>query len=188
MNNDKINEIASHLHAILDLLGEDTGREGLLKTPVRAAKALAYITSGYEQDPDEIIRQAIFEHEGSQLVIVRDIEFYSMCEHHILPFFGTVSIGYIPNGKIVGLSKLARLVNVYARRLQVQERLTAQICEAVERVLDAKGAIVICKGEHLCMKMRGVEKQSSETVTTHYTGVFENDPALRQEFYAAVNH
>lgn len=184
---DKIEQIAGHIRQILTLLGEDPDREGLVKTPVRAAKALAYCTGGYDIDGDELLRQAIFAHEGSQMVIVRDIEYYSMCEHHILPFFGTVSIGYIPDGRIVGLSKLARLVNVYARRLQVQERLTAQICEDVCRILGAKGAIVQCRGEHLCMKMRGVEKQESMTVTTHYTGAFSTDTALRQEFFAAIN-
>ncbi len=182
---ERIDAIAAHLKAITELLGEDTTREGLLKTPVRAAKALRFLTSGYGQSPEQVVGDALFEHEGSHMIIVRDIEFYSMCEHHILPFFGKVSIGYIPNGKIVGISKLARLVNVYARRLQVQERFTAQICRKVVEILGAKGAIVLCSGEHLCMKMRGVEKQHSATTTMHYEGDF-NDPALRAEFLSAV--
>ena len=184
---ERIHEIASHLKAVMELLGEDTGREGLVKTPLRAAKALSFLTGGYQQTAEEVVGDALFEHEGSQMIVVRDIEFYSMCEHHILPFFGKVSIGYIPDGKIVGISKLARLVNVFARRLQVQERFTAQICQKVMELLGAKGAIVICSGEHLCMKMRGVEKQHSATTTLHYEGAF-SDPLLRQEFINAVRN
>ena len=182
----RIERIADHMRSIIELLGEDPEREGLVKTPVRAAKALWFLTSGYRTDADAIMNQALFEHEGSQVVAVKDIEFYSMCEHHILPFFGKVSIGYVPDGKIVGLSKLARIVNVFARRLQVQERFTAQICEEVRKAVGAKGVIVICTGEHLCMKMRGVEKQHSATTTVHYNGIFE-DPALRAEFLASIH-
>ena len=185
-DSERIEKVAEHMGEIIRLLGEDTSREGLVKTPVRAAKALWFLTSGYRANPAEVMQQALFEHEGSQMIIVRDIEFYSMCEHHVLPFFGTISIGYIPDGKIVGLSKLARLVNVYARRLQVQERLTAQVCDEVYRTLGAKGVIVYCSAEHLCMKMRGVEKQNSATTTTHYVGRFADDPALRAEFFAAI--
>jgi GTP cyclohydrolase I len=133
------------------------------------------------------MQQAIFEYAGSRMVIVKDIEFYSMCEHHILPFFGKISIGYIPNGNMIGLSKLARLVNVFARRLQVQERLTAQVCSEVFNTLKAKGVIVVCNGEHLCMKMRGVEKQDASTTTTDYCGVFETDAMLRQEFFNSLS-
>lgn len=183
---EQINAIAGHIEAIIKLLGEDSSREGLLKTPQRAAKALWFLTSGYRTDAAAIMEQAMFEHDGSQLIVVKDIEFYSMCEHHILPFFGKVSIGYVPNGRIVGLSKLARITNVFARRLQVQERFTAQICEAVRKTLNAKGVIVICSGEHLCMKMRGVEKQHTYTTTIHYNGVFEQDPGLRAEFLSAT--
>lgn len=186
-DSERIEKVAEHLGEIIRLLGEDTSREGLVKTPVRAAKALWFLTSGYRSDPAEVMNKALFEHEGSQMIIVRDIEFYSMCEHHVLPFFGTVSIGYIPDGKIVGLSKLARLVNVFARRLQVQERLTAQVCDAVCRELGAKGVIVHCTAEHLCMKMRGVEKQHAATATTHYVGLFADDPALRSEFFASLS-
>lgn len=181
-----IDALASHIRSIIELLGEDPGREGLVKTPVRAAKALWYATNGYRMEPGAIMSQALFEHEGSQLVVVKDIEYYSLCEHHILPFFGHVSVGYVPDGKIVGLSKLARIVDVFARRLQVQERLTAQICRQVLDDVGAKGVIAVCSGQHLCMKMRGVEKQDAITTTMHYNGVFENDPALRAEFLAAI--
>lgn len=182
VDNNKIDQIAAHFEEIIKLLGEDSSREGLAKTPQRAAKALYYLTSGYRSQPDEVVGDALFEHEGSQIVTVKDIEFYSMCEHHILPFFGNVSIGYIPNGKIVGLSKVARLVNLFARRLQVQERLTAQLCKEVQRIIGAKGVMVVCTAHHLCMKMRGVEKQNSTTTTIDYVGAFADDPALRAEF------
>lgn len=181
-----VTQIASHLKEIIKLLGENPEREGLLKTPRRAAKALWYETRGYRQDPDAIINGAIFTHEGSRMVIVKGIEFYSMCEHHILPFFGHVSIGYVPNGKTIGLSKLARLVDYYARRLQVQERMTAQICQIVQDKLDARGVIVACEAGHLCMKMRGVQKQESMTTTFETTGVFDNDPELRREFFESI--
>lgn len=175
-------KIAYHYHEILKLIGENPEREGLLKTPVRAAKALLDITQGYYSDPMKIARKAIFEHAGSRIVIVKDIEFYSMCEHHILPFFGKVSIGYLPKGKMIGLSKLARIVDNFARRLQVQERLTSQICELLNKALPNEGVIVFCRAEHLCMKMRGVEKQDSSTVTFDYCGKFVEDAELRQEF------
>lgn len=179
---DVVRQIADHYSAILRLVGEDPDREGLKKTPERAAKAILDITSGYRTDPLKIARQAIFEHAGSRMVIVKDIEFYSMCEHHILPFFGKVSVGYIPKGKMIGLSKLARIVDNFARRLQVQERLTSQVCNLINEAMPTEGVIVSCTGEHLCMKMRGVEKQDSATTTYDYTGKFESDPALREEF------
>ncbi len=178
----RVEAIASHFQEILRLIGEDPEREGLIKTPLRAAKALVDITSGYKSHPELIATQAIFEHDGSQIVIVKDIEFYSMCEHHILPFFGSISIGYIPKGKMIGLSKLARIVDCYARRLQVQERLTAQVCKLLSDILPNDGVIVACKAQHLCMKMRGVEKQDSSTVTFDFTGKFLNDLSTRQEF------
>ncbi len=181
-DDEKVRQIAGHYEAILRLVGEDPGREGLKKTPMRAAKAILDITSGYRTDPLKIARQAIFEHAGSQIVIVKDIEFYSMCEHHILPFFGTISIGYIPKGKMIGLSKLARIVDNFARRLQVQERLTAQICRLLNEAMPTEGVIVCCNAEHLCMKMRGVEKQDSETRTIEYCGKFAEDAGLRAEF------
>lgn len=181
-----INEIAEHYREIIRLIGEDPSREGLIKTPMRAAKAIYDITAGYRKNPKDIASQAIFEHAGSQIVIVKDIEFYSMCEHHILPFFGKVAVGYLPEGKMIGLSKLARIVDCFARRLQVQERLTSQICNLLSETLPNKGVIVACEAGHLCMKMRGVEKQESSTVTYDYTGKFAEDPVLRQEFLTLI--
>ncbi len=183
---EKVEAIASHYREILRLIGEDPEREGLVKTPRRVAKALIDITSGYDSNPESIVSQAIFEHAGSQIVIVKDIEFYSMCEHHILPFFGKIAIGYIPDGKMIGLSKLARVVDSFAKRLQVQERLTSQICQLLTKTLPNKGVIVACEAGHLCMKMRGVEKQDSFTLTLDYTGKFVDDVSLRQEFLNLV--
>ena len=167
-------EIAGHYKAILKLIGEDPEREGLVKTSYRAAKALVDVTKGYRQSAEKTLKSAIFEYAGSNIVVVKDIEFYSLCEHHILPFYGKISIGYIPDGNMVGLSKLARVVEVYARRLQVQERLTHQICELLTEHLSKKGVIVICEAGHMCMKMRGVEKQESVTTTIEVSGKFEN--------------
>lgn len=183
---DKVEQIAAHMKSIIELLGEDPAREGLVKTPVRAAKALWYATSGYRMDASTIMKQAIFSHSGSRMIIVKDIEFYSLCEHHVLPFFGRMSVGYIPDGNMLGLSKVARVVDAYARRLQVQERLTSQVCNEIFHTLPAKGAIVTCSAAHLCMKMRGVEKQDASTTTTDWLGVFETDPALRTEFFNAL--
>lgn len=182
-----IEEIAAHYREIIRLIGEDPQREGLVKTPIRAAKALVDITQGYRQNPLEIAQKAIFEHAGSKIVIVKDIEFYSMCEHHILPFFGKVTVGYIPKGKMIGLSKLARIVETFARRLQVQERLTAQVCSLLAEAMPNEGVIVACNAQHLCMKMRGVEKQESSTTTFDYCGRFEKEPALRDEFIRLLN-
>lgn len=177
-----INEIAAHYKEILKLLGEDPEREGLKKTPMRAAKAMFDITAGYDREASDVISQAIFEHAGSKIVSVKNIEFYSLCEHHILPFFGKISVGYIPKGKMIGLSKIGRLVDVFSKRLQVQERLTSQVCHALSDHLPNNGVIVKCEAAHLCMQMRGVEKQDSSTVTIDYTGEFEKDPSLREEF------
>lgn len=185
---ERIERIASHISEIIELLGEDGSREGLVKTPVRAAKALWFLTSGYRTKPEDVMQQALFAHDGSQMIVVRDIEFYSLCEHHILPFFGTISVGYLPNGKIIGLSKLARCVEVFARRLQVQERLTAELCREVERELGADGVMVVCRARHLCMQMRGVEKQNATTVTTHAEGRFATDAGLRAEFLQAITN
>ena len=182
-----VEEIASHYREILRLVGEDPEREGLLKTPVRAAKAMLDIASGYRQDPEQIATQAVFEHAGSQIVIVKDIEFYSMCEHHILPFFGKMAIGYLPKGKMIGLSKLARIADNFARRLQVQERLTSQVCSLLDRMLPNDGVIVACTAAHMCMKMRGVEKQESYTTTFDYTGRFASEPQMREEFLRLLN-
>jgi len=185
-DDERISRIAEHLGQIIELLGENTSREGLVKTPVRAAKALYYLTSGYRSDAEAALRSALFDHEGSRVVTVRDIEFYSMCEHHILPFFGRISVAYVPGDKIVGLSKLARVVNICARKLQVQERLTREVAEVVARTLGAKGVLVVCDAQHLCMKMRGVEKQESSTVTIDYNGVFADDPGLRRDTLEAL--
>lgn len=169
---EKIDAIAHHYEEILKLVGEDPTREGLLKTPRRAAKALLHATQGYTQQEEQIVNEAVFSHSGSGVVSVEDIEFYSMCEHHILPFFGTVSISYIPHGKIIGLSKLARLVDMYARRLQVQERMTIEIAHAVSRAAQTPDVRVEVSAGHLCMKMRGVEKQQATTLTIEALGAF----------------
>lgn len=183
---ERLAKIADHYREILVLIGEDPEREGLKNTPERAAKALLAITSGYSSDPVAIARKAIFNHEGSRIVVVKDIEFYSTCEHHILPFFGHISIGYIPRGKIIGLSKLPRIVECFARRLQVQENLTAQICNFISSEIPNEGVIVACEAGHLCMKMRGVEKQDSTTLTYECTGRFKEDTTLRAEFFNMI--
>lgn len=186
-DNKVIEEIASHFEQIIKLVGENPEREGLVKTPMRAAKALYYATKGYRENPSEMLSQAIFEENGSNIVIVKDIEFYSLCEHHLLPFFGTFSIGYIPDGKIVGLSKLARLVDSLSRRFQVQERLTVEVCNEILATLGAKGVIVKCNAQHLCMKMRGVEKQDSSTTTFHCAGLFADNADLRRDFFESLS-
>ena len=177
-----VEQIAEHYREILRLIGEDPEREGLVKTPMRAARAMLDATRGYHHNPAATVRSAIFEHAGSRIVIVKDIEFYSLCEHHILPFFGTISVGYLPKGEMVGLSKLARVVEAFARRLQVQERLTAEVCDLLYQELATEGVIVVCTAGHLCMKMRGVEKQGATTVTMEYRGAFD-DVNLRNEFF-----
>lgn len=181
-----IAEIAGHYSEILRLIGEDVDREGLKDTPMRAAKALYYVTRGYRQDIDSVIHGAMFESPGDGMVIVRDIEFYSLCEHHILPFFGTVSIGYLPGKRIVGLSKVARIVDMFARRLQVQERFSQQLCDMLYDRLEARGVMVWCKARHLCMQMRGVEKQSSTTVSISTAGEFDSSEELRQRFLMSI--
>lgn len=183
----RIELIAGHLSDIITLLGEDVNREGLMKTPVRAAKALYYLTSGYRTDAAATLKEALFQHEGSKVVTVRNIEFYSMCEHHILPFYGKISIAYIPDKQIVGLSKLARVVDACARKLQVQERLTSEITKIVTETLGAKGVLVVCEARHLCMMMRGVEKQDASTITIDYTGQFAKDATLRRETLEAIS-
>lgn len=182
-----INELASHYAEIIRLIGEDPSREGLVDTPMRAAKAMYYLTRGYRQNIDEVIHGAMFEAPGSGMVVVRDIEFYSLCEHHILPFFGTVSVGYLPGEKIVGLSKVARLVDLFARRLQVQERFAQQLCDTLYEHLQARGVMVSCRARHLCMQMRGVEKQSATTVTVAASGAFKTDDPLRYQFFQAIS-
>lgn len=185
-DDEAIARLAECYRQIIEIIGEDPSREGLLRTPARAAKALWYATGGYRRSLQQTVGDAVFECQQREMVIVRDIEYHSLCEHHILPFFGHVSVGYLPKGKILGLSKLARIVDLYARRLQVQERLTDEICKAVGSVLPTDGVMVSITGEHLCMKMRGVEKQDSATVTIATSGRFADDPSLRAEFLAAI--
>ena len=174
-------ELKKHYEAILSLIGENPAREGLVKTPERVAKAMQFLTQGYEQSPEDILKGAMFREDYKQMVIVRDIDFYSMCEHHMLPFFGKVHIGYIPNGYITGLSKLPRVVDVFARRLQVQERLTTEIKECIQKTLNPLGVIVVVEAENMCMQMRGVEKQHSLTTTSDFTGAFK-EAKTREEF------
>jgi GTP cyclohydrolase I len=171
---------------VLSELGEDPQREGLLKTPERVAKAMKFLTNGYALDPDAIIQSAIFHEEYSEMVIVKDIEVYSMCEHHMLPFFGKAHVAYIPDGKIVGLSKIPRVVDAYSRRLQVQERLTIEIRDAIQRTLAPKGVAVVIECAHMCMQMRGVQKQNSVTTTSAFTGIFMTNDATRREFINLV--
>lgn len=178
--------LAGHYEQVLKHIGEDPTREGLLKTPERMAKAMQYLTHGYDLNPDEIMQKAIFHEEYSEMVIVKDIEVYSMCEHHLLPFFGKAHIAYIPNGKIVGLSKLPRIVDAYSRRLQVQERLTIEIRDCVQRTLQPKGVAVVLECMHMCMAMRGVQKQNSSTTTSAFTGLFLNNDSTRKEFINLV--
>ena len=167
---------------MLGLIGEDVEREGLVKTPERVARAILDTTAGYYEDPEAILRGAMFKEDYSQMVIVKDIDFYSLCEHHILPFFGKVHVAYIPNGYITGLSKIARVVECFARRLQVQERLTVQIRDSIQQALNPAGVAVVIEASHTCMQMRGVEKQRSVTTTSAFTGLFLSDPRTRDEF------
>ena len=166
----------------LELVGEDPERDGLLKTPLRVARSMAFLTQGYNSSAEDVVGKGIFKEEHDNMIMVRDIEVYSLCEHHMLPFFGKAHVAYIPNGRIVGLSKIPRIVDVYARRLQVQERLTEQIAEGLCRVLNPSGVGVVIEAFHLCMMMRGVEKQNSKTITSALTGVFREDPKTRDEF------
>jgi len=179
-------EIKKNYEDIIHLLGEDKLREGLLKTPERAAKAMKFLTEGYEQDPKQILQSAMFEETYNEMVIVKDIELYSLCEHHMLPFFGKVHIAYIPNGHIVGLSKIPRVVDVFARRLQVQERLTEQILDCINDTLQPNGVAVVIEASHMCMMMRGVQKQNSNTTTSGFRGAFK-DTDTRNEFLKLIS-
>lgn len=176
-----LDELAEHYHQVLTLLGEDPGREGLEKTPMRVAKAMQVLTRGYTMDAHQVLRDALFKEDYSQMVIVKDIDFLSMCEHHMLPFYGKVHVGYIPNGYITGLSKIARVVDIYSHRLQVQERMTLQIKECIQETLKPLGVMVVVEAKHMCMQMRGVEKQNAITTTSDFSGAF-NQAKTRQEF------
>lgn len=180
-NCEKVEQLARHYKAILELIGEDPGREGLLKTPERVGKAIQFLTHGYLLDPEEILLSARFQEDYQQMVIVKDIEIYSMCEHHMIPFFGKAHVAYIPNKYITGLSKIARVVDAYSRRLQVQERLTTQIKKAIQDTLDPLGVAVVIEAQHMCMSMRGIQKQNSVTTTSDFTGAFKQEKT-REEF------
>ena len=183
----KEEEFEQAITKVLKLLGEDPNREGLLKTPSRVAKALKFLTEGYHQDPKEILNQALFSTSNDEMVLVRDIEFYSMCEHHMLPIIGRAHVAYIPDGKVVGLSKIPRIVNVYARRLQIQEQMTEQIADAILETIKPKGVAVVLHARHMCMEMRGVQKINSTTVSSALRGLFKSDERTRNEFYNLIN-
>jgi len=185
MNNE--NEFEETIRKVLELVGEDPDREGLIKTPSRVAKALGFLTEGYKQDPKEILNQAMFTSSNDEMVLVRDIEFYSMCEHHMLPIIGRAHVAYIPDGKVVGLSKIPRIVNVFARRLQIQEQMTEQIADAISQTIHPKGVAVVLHARHMCMEMRGVEKINSTTVSSALRGLFKSDERTRSEFYNLIN-
>jgi len=176
-----LDSLAAHYKSVLQLLGEDPEREGLLKTPVRVAKAMQVLTRGYTQDARKVLTDALFEEKYNQMVIVKDIDFFSLCEHHMLPFYGKVHVAYIPNGYITGLSKIARVVDIYSHRLQVQERMTLQIKECIQQTLKPLGVMVVVEAKHMCMQMRGVEKQNSITTTSDFSGAF-NQAKTREEF------
>ena len=182
---DKTQQIAQLIERNLLLIGEDPTREGLRRTPQRVGKAMQFLTKGYHEDPKAILASALFEDDYRQMVVVKDIDFYSLCEHHILPFFGKVHVAYIPNGKVTGLSKIARVVDVFARRLQIQERMTTQIKECIQETLNPLGVMVVVEAEHLCMQMRGVQKQHAMTVTSDFTGAF-NRQETREEFLKLI--
>ncbi len=185
---DRIERLAYHYREILSLLGEDPDREGLVKTPERVAKAMSFVTKGYAEDPVQIINSAIFREEYKQMVLVKNIELFSMCEHHMMPFVGKAHVAYIPDGRITGLSKIARVVECYARRLQVQERLTVQIRDCIQQALDPIGVAVVIEASHMCMQMRGVEKLGSATTTSAFTGVFLKDTRTREEFLTLISN
>ena len=179
--------VAAHMRRILELIGEDSNRDGLRHTPERFEKALRFLTSGYHQDPEKLLNGAMFKVCYDQMVLVKDIEFYSLCEHHLLPFFGNCHVAYIPDRKVVGLSKIPRLVNMFARRLQIQERLTNQIANAIQAKIAPLGVGVVIEGRHLCMVMRGVEKENSHTVTSAMLGSFKDNPKTREEFLSLIH-
>lgn len=183
---EKTERLAGYYTGILGALGEDVSREGLVKTPVRVAKAMQFLLKGYREDPEAILKSAMFKEPYQQMVVVKDIEVYSMCEHHMLPFFGKAHVGYIPRNHITGLSKLPRVVDAFARRLQVQERLTTQIKECIQKTLNPLGVAVVIEAQHMCMQMRGVQKQNAVTTTSDFTGAFLNSEATREEFFNII--
>ncbi len=183
----KQKEFESAITKVLELLGENPKREGLLKTPHRVAKAWEFLTEGYHEDPKEILNKALFTSTNDEMVVVRDIEFYSTCEHHMLPIIGRVHVAYIPDGKVVGLSKIPRIVNLYARRLQIQEQMTEQIADAIAETINPKGVAVVVHARHMCMEMRGVQKINSTTVSSALRGLFKSDQRTRSEFYNIIN-
>ena len=186
-SDDKTQQIAHHVEELLRLIGEDSAREGLKKTPTRVGEAMQFLTQGYHQNAEDILRAALFNEDYRQMVVVKDIPFYSLCEHHMLPFFGKAHVAYIPNGTITGLSKIARVVDVFARRLQVQERMTTQIKECIQNTLNPLGVMVVIEAEHLCMQMRGVQKPHSITTTSDFTGAF-NRQETREEFMNLIRN
>ena len=180
-------EFEKAVKTILEIVGEDPDREGLMKTPQRVYKAFLHLTQGYNQDPKEILNEALFSSSNDEMVLVRDIEFYSLCEHHLLPIIGRAHVAYIPNGKVVGLSKIPRMVNVFARRLQIQEQMTEQIADALMQTINPKGVAVVIQARHMCMEMRGVEKICSTTVSSALRGVFKENIKTREEFFSLIN-
>ena len=183
MGSDKIKNLTKQL---IEEIGEDPSREGLLKTPSRVSKAWSFFSGGYNQDLDKIINNAVFNEDATDMVVVRDVEFFSLCEHHLIPFFGRAHVAYLPNGKVIGLSKIPRIIDMFSRRLQVQERLTRQIAETVKEILDPIGVAVIMEGQHMCMQMRGVEKQNSLTTTSSMLGKFRESDRTRSEFLSII--
>jgi len=187
MTTDNNKKITKLIEKLLQELGEDPTREGLLRTPARVAKSWEYFSRGYNQDLDDVVNNAIFHEPSKDMIVVRDVEFFSLCEHHLLPFFGKVHVGYIPNGKVIGLSKIPRIIDMYARRLQVQERLTRQVADAIQDVLKPNGVAVVMEGRHMCMQMRGVEKQNSLATTSTMLGRFRESVRTRNEFMYLIN-
>ncbi len=186
LHEDQLEGLTRSFHEILEAVGEDPRRQGLVKTPARAARAFEFLTQGYRQTVEEIVNEAVFDSDANEIVLVKDIELYSMCEHHLLPFIGKAHVAYIPNGKVIGLSKIARIVDIFARRLQIQEQLTTQIADAVMQALHPTGVAVVIEAKHLCMMMRGVEKQNSTMTTSHLLGTFKEDARTRSEFLALL--
>ncbi len=186
LTDDQLDDLTGSFREIIETVGEDPERQGLQKTPARAARAFEFLTQGYRQSVEEVVNQAVFDSDANEIILVKDIELYSMCEHHLLPFTGRAHVAYIPSGKVIGLSKVARIVDIFARRLQIQEQLTTQIADALMRTLNPTGVAVVIEAKHLCMMMRGVEKQNSVMTTSHLLGVFKEDARTRAEFLALL--